>query len=62
MGKANSLALACTETLGMNAAGGAHTNFARMHEMLNVNTPAMAGGLSDRVSTIKELIERAAKV
>ena len=36
-------------------------NFARKHETLRGNTPAMAGGLSDDVWTIKELIERAAE-
>ena len=34
-------------------------NFARKHETLKGNTPAMASGLSDHVWTIKELIERA---
>jgi transposase-like protein/IS1 family transposase len=36
-------------------------NFARKHEALKGNTPAMASGLSDHVWTIKELIERAAE-
>jgi transposase InsO family protein len=37
-------------------------NFARKHESLKSNTPAMASGLSDHVLTIKELIEKAAEV
>ncbi len=36
-------------------------NFARKHETLKGNTPAMASGLSDHVWTIKELIQRAAE-
>jgi IS1 family transposase len=36
-------------------------NFARKHEALKGNTPAMASGLSDHVWTIKELLERAAE-
>jgi hypothetical protein len=36
-------------------------NFARKNEALKGNTPAMAGGLSDHVWTIKELVERAAR-
>ena len=35
-------------------------NFARKHEALKGNTPAMASKLTDHVWTIKELIERAA--
>jgi hypothetical protein len=35
-------------------------NFARKHEALKGNTPAMASVLSDHIWTIKELIERAA--
>jgi hypothetical protein len=34
-------------------------NFARKHETLKGNTPAMASGLSDHKWTIKEFIERA---
>jgi transposase InsO family protein len=34
-------------------------NFARKHETLKGQTPAMASGLSDHVWTIKELIEKA---
>jgi hypothetical protein len=37
-------------------------NFARNNEALKNTTPAMASGLSDHVSTIKELIERAAGI
>jgi len=33
-------------------------NFARKHEALKGQTPAMASGLADHVWTIKELIER----
>ena len=36
-------------------------NFARKHEGLGGKTPAAASGLSEHVSTIKELIERAAE-
>jgi len=36
-------------------------NFGRKNEALKGATPAMASGLSDRVWTIKELIEKAAK-
>jgi transposase InsO family protein len=36
-------------------------NFARKHEVLKGQTPAMANGLTDHVWTIKELIERAAE-
>jgi hypothetical protein len=35
-------------------------DFARKHEALKGNTPAMAGGLGDHVWKIKEVIERAA--
>ena len=35
-------------------------NFARKHEALKGQTPAMASNLTDHVWTIKELIERAA--
>jgi hypothetical protein len=35
-------------------------NFARKHEALKGNSPAMASGLAEKVWTIKELIERAA--
>ena len=35
-------------------------NFARKHETLKGQTPAMASVLTDHVWTIKELIERAA--
>jgi hypothetical protein len=35
-------------------------NFARQHESLGKQTPAMVSQLTDRVWTIKELIERAA--
>jgi transposase InsO family protein len=34
-------------------------NFARKHETLNGNSPAMASNLTDHVWTIEELIERA---
>jgi len=37
-------------------------NFARKHETLKGNTPAMASGLSDHVWTIKELLERAGEI
>jgi transposase InsO family protein len=37
-------------------------NFARKHETLKGDTPAMASGLTERVWTIKELIGQAAKV
>jgi hypothetical protein len=33
-------------------------NFARKHEALKGNSPAMASSLTDQVWTIKELIER----
>jgi hypothetical protein len=36
-------------------------NFARRHEALKGNTPAMASELSDHVWTIQELIEQAAE-
>ena len=36
-------------------------NFVRKHESLKGKTPAMASGLTDRVWTIKELIEKAAR-
>ena len=35
-------------------------NFAGKHEALGGKTPATASGLTDRVWTIKELIEKAA--
>ena len=38
----------------------ARYDFARKHEALKGQTPAMASGLSDRVWTIKELIEKSA--
>jgi transposase InsO family protein len=36
-------------------------NFARKHETLKGQTPAMASGLTDHVWTIKELTEKAAE-
>jgi hypothetical protein len=36
-------------------------NLCRKHEALKGQTPAMAGGLSDHVWTIKVLIERVAE-
>jgi hypothetical protein len=36
-------------------------NFARKHETLKGNSPAMASGLADHVWSVKELLERAAK-
>jgi hypothetical protein len=36
-------------------------NFARRHEALKGHTPAMASGLTDKVWTIKELLEQAAE-
>jgi len=36
-------------------------NFARKHEALKGQTPAMASNLTDHVWTIKELIEKAAE-
>jgi IS1 family transposase/transposase-like protein len=37
-------------------------NFARKHETLGGKTPAMASGLTDKVWTVKELLERAAQI
>jgi hypothetical protein len=37
----------------------AHYNFVRLHRSLRV-TPAMAAGVSDRLWSIEELVERAA--
>ena len=36
-------------------------NFSRKHEALKGNTPAMASGLTDKVWSVKELLERAAE-
>jgi hypothetical protein len=36
-------------------------NFARSHETLKRKSPAMAAGLTDKVWTIQELLERAAE-
>jgi hypothetical protein len=38
----------------------AHYNFVRLHKSLRV-TPAMAAGISDRVWTLEELVERTSK-
>lgn len=35
-------------------------SFCRKHEALNGKTPAMASGLTDKVWSMKELLERAA--
>jgi len=40
----------------------AHYNFCRKHETLKGKTPAMASGLTEKVWTVKELLERAAEV
>lgn len=37
-------------------------NFCRRHETLKGNTPAMASGLTDKMWSVKELLERAAEV
>jgi hypothetical protein len=47
--------------VAMRALRVAWYNFGRKHEALNGKTPAMASNLTDRVWTIKELIERAAE-
>jgi hypothetical protein len=38
----------------------AYYNFARKHETLKGNSPAMASGLTDHVWSVKELLENAA--
>jgi hypothetical protein len=37
-------------------------NFARPHDTLKGQTPAMASGLTEKIWTIRELLEKSAKV
>jgi transposase InsO family protein len=37
-------------------------NFGRKHDTLKGKTPAMASGLTDKVWSVKELLERAAEI